>query len=273
MGKSKKFLMVLALSASTLAVGLASFGSVALSAWLKNEASLPATVHVGDVVSIPDYTFSDGKKAMKKIRTPKGGLYSGDSFTVEEIGLYSVIYGGFAGDNETEVVKKVLSVRTASDLFDSNGKASVSHGVSSADSTLVGSLASFASDGVLTYKKTLDLSNATKDDLLFSFIVDPLSVGESALNDFSVSLKDVADDSNAIAISFVDSGPINCDGKGCYVKAGASGQIPGGWEGSHFLTNAIYGTPCATSFRGLGEAKLLSLYYDNSEKALYATQG
>jgi hypothetical protein len=237
--------------------------------WGEEAVSLPTTVHVGDVVAIPDFTFPDGSVATKSVKTPKGGLFAGSSFKVDSIGAYSVIYSS----GQQKEVKKVLAVRTASDLFKNNGKASVSHGSFSLKPTLVGTMATFENGGSLVYQKSLTLTGASKADPFLSFIVEPLSSGESAINDFTLTLSDNANSLNALTITFVDSGPINCNGEGCYVKAGASGQRIGGWEGKKFLTDSIYGCPAASSFRGLGDPKELTLYYDDSEKALYLNQG
>jgi hypothetical protein len=237
--------------------------------WGAEATSLPATVHVGDVVAIPDYTFADGSVALKSVRTPKGGVFAGDSFKVDSVGAYSVIYSS----GSQKEVKKVLAVRAANDLFANNGKASVAHGAFSLKSSLIGTMATFENGGSLVYQKTLTLAGASKENAFFSFIVEPLSSGESAINDFALTLSDNADTSNALTITFVDSGPINCNGQGCYVKAGAAGQRIGGWEGKKFLTDSIYGCPAASSFRGLGDPKELTLYYDDGEKALYLNQG
>lgn len=247
------------------------------SRMVSGSESLPDEAHLGDVISLSpkEITYNgESKTSSVRYKTPTGGLFSSSSLRIESPGVYTVeYYASFSGQEVVES-HEILSLRHSSDLFSTSGMASVANSSFSLDKSITGVAASFQSGGTVTFDKTIDLSSSTKDDLLAELLIDPSSVGSSDLTRLTITLRDASDSNNNLYITLNDSGS-NCDGEGTYVKTGANTQTLCGYEGSKLLTNAEFGTPIRSSFRGLPEndatrsEHTVKLYFDQGEKAIY----
>lgn len=118
------------------------------------------------------------------------------------------------------------------------------------------------------YQKNINLSQSTKFDELINIMVLPNEVGTLDMFQFTITLTDIHNEKNRIVIPVYKG---SWGDQWSYVKAGATGQIPSGWENGIVLSAPHTGTPIGFSFNGSSIAgqESMRLYYDNFEKAIY----
>lgn len=251
-----------------------------------NESVLPDKAYLGQMIEIPAKTLTyngETKKASVVVTTPNGGAFTGESFVVDDFGVYTVEYSATFNDGKTVFEKEtVTSVRRNFDLFQTNALASVEDGVYKYKEEYKGVRASLRSGGELTFTKHVDVSKLTKDDLFLEMVIEPSTIGNVDFSKFTITLTDLVNRDNYVEITGVDSGLVNGGGKLTYVKAGAPNQTAGGYEGPKYNTLPQFGCPILHTFRGFEESvwennyttyPTLQLYYDNAEKAVYASYG
>lgn len=242
-------------------------------------APLTEKVGVGDTVEIPAfYVEKDGKTVMAQanILFPSGVTYSGTKFTAKEAGRYAVSYSLNGKVLHTEYCTAVLG---AEDMFSVNALATV-EGIAqykyAEGDAYKGVAVNVKSGAEITFEHEIDLTKATKEDLLFSAIVEPKTKGETDMKQMILTLSDVEDETNYLKITLTDG---NADGGSpkyqVYISAGANGQTAGGYEGDRWLVSDIYGASVLASFRaetynGLSN-HAVKLFYDAGERALYAS--
>ena len=247
---------------------------------------LPNKAYLGQTIEIPEKMLTyDGhfKKASVVVTAPDGGAFTGESFLVDDFGVYTVEYNATFDDGKTISEKEtVTSVRRNFDLFQTNALASVEDGVYKYKEEYKGVRASLRSGGELTFTKHVDVSKLTKDDLFLEMVIEPSAIGDIDFSKFTITMTDLANRDNYIEITGVDSGLVNGGGKLTYVKAGTPNQTAGGYEGPKYNTLPQFGCPILHTFRGFEESvwennyttyPTLQLYYDNAEKAVYASYG
>lgn len=261
-------------------------GGVALPLMPDAEAisiSLPESVYIGDVVEIPEKKITkDGveKVASAQLTDPDGNKYTvGGSFTASTSGLYTLeYYAYFDGVKEVLPKEEITAVRKAADLFETNGLAELSEGSFAYREGLNGVRVKQKVDGEVTFAKTIDISENTKDDLLLELVIEPTS-SAADFNNLIVKITDAENEDNFITISALDSGTVNIYGEGAYVKACAPGQTLTGRtdDGLFYTTYPIFGTPLWQAFRTKKDDEwrsdiaypTLKFYYDYAEKAIY----
>ncbi len=268
---------------------LATTVGVAIGASFANAEQaqeLPDKAYFGQTIEIPEKALTyngQSKTASAVVTAPNGGSFTGESFTVNEFGLYTVEYiATFDGGKTVSEKDTISAVRRNYDLFQTNAYAAVENGVYKYKEEYKGVRASLRSGGELTFTKHVDISKLTKDDLFLEMIIEPSSIGDIDFSKFTITMTDLADRDNYIEITGVDSGLVNGGGKLTYVKAGTPNQTAGGYEGPKYNTLPQFGCPILHTFRGFEESvweknyttyPTLQLYYDNAEKAVYASYG
>lgn len=264
-------LLLLGASCSTLFFVASS--SVSLSA---TSIVLPTSVHVGDSVKIPLKTLTDqgvSKVAKATITTPKGEVYSSEEIVCDEAGIYRVCYAAEFASGIQKEEETFLSIRRPNNLFSGDALTTFENGSFSSLPTYKGVIASFHNGASFSFDKTIDLTSLSSETPLLEMMVLPSKEGASDFSKATIVLSDVEDTSKTITISLTDSGG-NIFGRGCYVKAAANGQVLSGWEFQQLHTDAEYGTPIESSFRGLSSSQTyrpMSFYYDYGEKCLYGS--
>lgn len=256
------------------AVGLIVCGASASVSDAETEAPVLTEIYVGDEVTVPSRVLEIGgesRQAEVKILSPDGGAYSGKSFIADEAGIWTVEYwADFSGGRASETVV-YNCVRRPIDLFAANSYARVESGSLSSDEELKGLSVTFRSGGAISFTPAADLKGLTKEDVFAELIVDASSVGNADFSTLTFTISDVYDPENILTIVLADAGPANCNGQGTYVRAAATGQALCGYNAGELLKTS--GTHIKHSFRGLPENGLrtIRLYYDDGERALYAS--
>ena len=258
------------LSLSTL--GVSKFNSA--KALLNDETHDVAT---GDVISVNDRTLvhnNESKVVSGQIIFPDGSSKKGKSFTISMPGVYQVVYTAFFGVEEVSETITYRCVRTSGDFFEiSGGKGSAKYGeysYNTASKQANGALLTLDSSTVFTYNQVIDFSSFGSTNPFFEFIIDPSVQGDSDIESFLVRLTDVDNASNYVDIRIKDSGPIDDDGRGCYILGGSNIQYKAGYEGTTLHVNS-YGTNVNSSFRALpatNPVRPCALYFDYAAKML-----
>lgn len=264
----KKFLALLFLPS----LGVASFSAMPSFA---EAGELPTSMSIGESVLIPSKTLSyngESKTADVIVTSPSGGTYSGSRLTAVENGVYQITYRAIFGTHEEKETHDIRVDYRACDLFEGNGYVSSNLGEFSLDSSFSGVKATFENNGVLTYKKPVDLNKLSDDTPLVSFIIDPSTVGTQDFSTFNIIVTDAYDKNNYVTINCVDS-ITNLNGEGMYVKAGAVGQTLYGYEeDTKRHDNPSFGASLRSGFRSIslsGEYHTADIYFDYDERALY----
>lgn len=264
---------------SLLSLGL-SLPFLVSSQSLNASSSLPSEAHIGDHIDFPNETLTyngETKNASTRYVSPQGGTYSSSFLDITSAGKYTIEYFASFGEHEEVKSYDILSLRHSGDLFSSSGAAYAKNSSFSLDPSIKGVGAYLGSGGSLSFEQTLDLSKATKNDLLAEILIDPSSQGSSDLTRLTLTLTDEDDVNNNLYITLNDSTLSNCDGQGTYVKTGANTQTLAGYEGTSLKTNIEFGTPIHSSFLGLPANDpnrldhTIKLYFDASELAVYAS--
>ena len=238
-------------------------------------------VHVGDSIKVENRTLihnDESKTVSGQIIFPDGSSKSGRSFVVTGPGAYQVVYSAYFGLEEEKETITYTCNRESGDFFtssDSNNKPSsgeFSHNTKTSD--VKGAVLNLKSQTTFTLNEIIDFNAFSANIPFFEFIVDTSSVGDSDIESFTVRLTDVEDNTNYVDISVTDSGPIDDDGTGCYILAGANSQFKTGhewWGGEWKLHTNVFGSNVASSFRGLptnNPARTGKLYFDYATKEL-----
>lgn len=249
------------------------------------EAEIKTEVKIGETVDIPVYRVEKGGKVVEAtayVTTPEDKVYQSSRFVAEQSGRYTIEY---VYDGESVYTAYCTAVPSAMDFFSVNSLATM-QGIANykyqEDDTLKGVKISVADGATIAFDKEIDMTERTKNDLLFSAIVEPTTQGLADFGQMVVTFTDVEDSSVYFKATFTDGAyDTQSSAYASYVNAGANGQSPGGYNyeggGNRWLTQSIYGTSFISSFRaetnnGYSQYTL-ELYFDNDEKALYTRSG
>lgn len=286
----KKRITVIAVSALTAV--LVSVLALCMFAFGGNGTTLPEKVFVGDVVTIPQRTLSHGtetKEASVLITSPGGGTYTGDRVVAREPGQYRITYrADFDGYTETETVS-FLAVRRPKDMFAANAYATAGSGRFEAGETVYdGVLLEMKNGAEVTFDKIIDVSRLGRTDDFLELMVIPSSEDRADFTELVITLTDADDPENKVTVSVRDAGASDVGGRGSFVKIGATGQKPGGfeyfwdWENNIpgktvFNTFFRFGTPTWMSFRKLRDGNTdgyfpLRLGLDYADRAFYVSR-
>ena len=242
-------------------------------------APVNETVEIGDVINVTPRTLiyhDESKEVDGQIILPNGASKAGKSFTVEMPGVYIVNYRAIFGTHEENINIYYNCYRRSGDLFKSNNSSNRpqtgEYSFNTRTTNIQGAKLKLDSKTVFTYDGVIDFNTFSADEPFIEFMVDTAKQGSSDLESLIVRLTDVEDNNNYVDISVTDSGPIDDDGRGCYLLAGSNTQFKTGYEFGRLFTGK-YGTNVGSSFRALpadSPANPASLYFNYREKALYA---
>ena len=274
MRKSIIFLPLLAISIAGVSIGKTKESITVLSA-----DETVDNVKIGDVFEVePRILEYEGqsKTVNGQIILPDGTSKEGKQFTISMPGVYTVNYRAFFGTHEVSYSKLYHCHRTSADFIissESSNKPQVgeySHPLKSGE--IKGAKLILDSKTTFTYEREIDFSTYNSNESFVDVIVDTSQSGTSDLETFTIRLTDVDNNNNYVDITVTDSGPIDDDGRGCYVLAGSNNQFKTGYEGSRLHTSK-YGTNVGMSFRNLPEksANVAKFYLDYAEKTFYVS--
>lgn len=231
-------------------------------------------VKIGDTFFVEQKTLvynEESKVVDGQIILPDGTSKEGKYFTIEMPGIYTVNYRAFFGTHEESISIYYHCHRTSGDFFISSKKNNIpkagqySHPLKSGE--IKGARLTLDSNTTFTYDGEIDFNSFGSDKPFIEFIVDTSKQSTSDLETLTVRLTDTEDNNNYVDITMTDSGPVDDDGRGCYVLAGSNKQYKTGYESSRLHTSK-YGTNVGSSFRDLPEKgnKPLGLYFDYTNK-------
>lgn len=237
-------------------------------------------VEKGDIINVsPRKLVHNGEEKIVQgqIIFPDGSSKSGKSFTVTIPGQYSVNYQAIFGTEEVKESLYYNCYRKSGDLFLSSNEDNLpqtgEYSFNTKTSNIQGAKLTLDSKTVFTYDGIIDFNTFSSDEPFLEFMVDTSKQGSSDIESFMVRLTDVDNPNNYVELSITDSGPIDDDGRGCYILAGSNNQFKTGYEFGR-LHNTNYGTNVGSSFRALptdNPARSAKLYLDYSKKALYVS--
>ena len=236
-------------------------------------------VKIGDVFEVEPRTLEyEGQKQTVEgqIILPDGTSKEGKQFTIKMPGVYTVNYRAFFGAHEVSLSKYYHCHRTSADFFissESKNQPAVgeySHPLRSGE--IKGAKLTLDTKTTFTYENEIDFSTYNPNDSFIDVIVDTSKQSTSDLETFTIRLTDVENHNNYVDITVTDSGPIDDDGRGCYVLAGSNTQFKTGYEGTRLHINK-YGTNVGMSFRNLPEksAQVAKFYFDYAERMPYVS--
>ena len=281
------FILIMALCMSSV------FVSANFSPKTAGATSGVTTIKIGDVIKAENYQISHaGGTVTAETMTivyPSGGVFGGDSFEVKQAGNYQVTYHATVGEQKVEQTEKYLAVRRPQDIIVGEEGMEIGFGKYEIDNlpsgykinkTVYGAIVNFKMGQSITFGTTIKTEKLTKDYNLLDLIVIPSVFGETDFEKLTMRIADVDNPENYVDVIVLSSNVVDGDGQVSYVKAGANGQQPGGYEGSTYHFGNIYGTQVEHSFRGLGcknhdrsnvvvSEGRLTLSIDNQEKRVY----
>ncbi len=234
------------------------------------------TVYVGDVMEAEDYTLSQGEGVQAEGLTvvrPSGGIYGGQSFVIEQAGIYEVTYYATVDGNHIEEKHSYMAVRKPKDVIQPNDGASIGFGKYAIDSPysikkdVYGALVEFKAGGSIAFAANIKTEKLTSDYNILDLIVMPSVFKETDFERLTVQVADAESPENYVEIIIDSSNTVDGGGQVSYIRAGANGQMIGGNEGTKYHT-ANYGTQVEHSFRGLGHLGEFREDYTVSENSL-----
>lgn len=237
-------------------------------------------VEAGDVITVEPRTLvHDGqsKVANGQIIFPDGSSKSGKSFTISMPGVYKVIYSAIFDTEEVSESVTYSCYRTSGDFFitsnERNRPTIGEYTYNTRTSNIQGAKLSLDSRTTFTYDGIIDFKSFSANTPFIEFMVDTEKQGESDIESFTIRLADIDDINNYVDITVRDSGPVDDDGRGCYILAGSNSQFKTGYEWGKLHINS-YGTNVGSSFRALpieNPAHSAKLYFDYANKTLYVS--
>ncbi|MBR4942402.1 MAG: hypothetical protein IKZ28_00075, partial [Clostridia bacterium] len=233
---------------------------------------------VGERVDVPKvYAYVNGQsyEMDSLIQTPDGGLYSNKAITLQECGNYAFIYSVDV-DGVTYTKEYPVPVYDATENLFSTEFASVSYGPSEYHNGLVGLNVECSANGVVTFNRLIDLSELTKDNLLFDILVTPSEAQTAEFSTLLVTLTDANNPDNYVIFRARDA--YTNSYQKTFMQGRADNQQFAGYSYTDkaLQTADMSGTVIEHSFNGHNSAWYYPVYnnsikvcYDSAEKAMY----
>lgn len=131
---------------------------------------------------------------------------------------------------------------------------------------------STAAAGSVTYKKDIDISDNTKDDVLLEFIAIPNEVGVFDFTSITFKFIDNNDSENFLTVKLGEGGSGNV---GSLTAGGSNQDLYGLKYARDEYGNGLYGTGIPQNLAGQGNGSFqytaICLYYDKVDNALYVS--
>ena len=241
-------------------------------------------VFMDDVIDVEPriLEFNDESKVVNgQIVTPSGNTYEGHSFTIEEPGLYKVIYKTYFGFHEEVQEIEYLCKRKSADFFEITNPVDISYGeyrhntnkyhhegvlIDVKNGTEIKFNMPLSTEDFLT-EQNIDEGKGFKDRSigasakpLLDFLIDPSKLMEVDFDHLIIRLTDSVDKTNFVDIYIDDAfyKPDPRSGSASYVRVGASCNWAMGWswrespgkinQGEYKV--GISGAGLCSSFRG-----------------------
>ena len=233
---------------------------------------------VGDRISVPEvkaYLNGQSYDMEAVIRTPDGALYSNASMALPECGNYTFVYS-VEIDGVQYVKEEPFSVYDGTENMFTTEFASVTYGASKYHNGLVGLNVETSANGVLTLNRLIDISELTKDNLLFDILVTPTVAGTAEFTTLLVTLTDANNPENYVVFRARDA--YTNSYQKTFMQGRADNQQFAGYSYTDgaLQTADMSGTVIEHSFNGHNAAWYYPVYnntikvcYDNAEKAMY----
>ena len=241
-------------------------------------------VFIGDVIEVEKRTLEydgDSKVVDGQIITPSGNTFTGHSFTIEEPGLYRVVYKAYFGFHEEIQEIEYLCKRRSEDFFDITNPVDISYGEyrhNNANTHEEGVLIDFKNGTEIKFNQLLSIEDFETEQViaegkgyrdrspgataksLIDFLVDPSTYSEIDFDVLTIRLTDSIDKNNYVDIRIHDAyyAPDPKSRSVSTVRVGASCNWGMGWsweekpgkmnQGEFHV--GISGTGLDLSFRG-----------------------
>lgn len=271
----KKVSVVLGAAAGILLLGGISFLPTPNDASAAENAlvGIVDTYYVDDIISMPTQlsTANGVVDADVKVIHPDGTELTGDSVAFTSPGIYTFEYSANGG-----AITDTTEVTVAYPLYELNLDYATAEysaqGPFGTEKAYPGILVSLPENGVFSYNRVVDLSDKTKDDLIYS---GNIVANETGMNDFfqlNVRFTDIYNPKNYVTVELWRNG--TADGV-VYCRAGAYNQKTAGWDHRQQRPReGKYGKWVRCSFQntpnsGKRETDVFNVYFDYAEKAIY----
>lgn len=198
---------------------------------------------------------------------PSGKIKSGNSYTLNEYGKYTIRYAATI-DKERVYSEKAFYINFP--LLKTGKSSSFSYGSHEAAPEKQGMVVSIANGERFTLNKIIDLSSMSKENNLFSFFLAPATSGTADCNEFCAVLTDVYDSQNYVTIRFRSLSKMdgNWADSHCYITANSNGQPT---IGARHVGDK-YGYPvsfCMTGNVAQIGSQIMSISMDYATKSVY----
>ena len=199
---------------------------------------------------------------------PNGQSFSLQEYKLNMIGEYQLVF-------RTEYLGEQLSKKFPINIIEKNYELTNSKDTVTLNYEYEGKIGSAVSlsDGArMNYNTVVDVSELTKNDILFEMIPMPSELGVIDYRYFEMTLTDRYDETNYVTIAF----NYYDEYRGAYYAAGAFNQSKSGYESEkdrlHIGTDfgAFYSTHLGgTNLSGAKAIKPVQIRFDYAEKAVY----
>ncbi len=251
---------LMALATCFLCVFSALFSLTSNAVYAK-EAVVDNNIYIGDVIEASEYEFSSqsGVKAQELVAVyPDGSVYGGEDFTIEQAGKYQITYYADFNGSRIEETQEIVAIRQSKDIIVAEAGMDIRLGSYKVESPYKmkkdtrGTLVTFKSGQSIAFSTNIKTAKLTEDYNIVDLIVMPSVFKETDFERLTIRITDAKDTTNYVEVVVLSSNMTDGAGQVSYVKAGANGQKLGGYEGSTFHADDIYGAQVEHSFRAFG---------------------
>ena len=213
-------------------------------------------VFVGDVIQVEKRTLEyqgESKVVDGQIITPNGDTFTGHSFTIEEPGLYRIVYKAYFGFHEEIQEIEYLCKRRSVDFFEITNPVDISYGEyrhNNANTYHEGVLIDFKNGTEIKFNKLLSIEDFETEQViaegkgyrdrspgatakpLIDFLIDPETYSEIDFDVLTIRLTDSIDKTNYVDIRIHDAyyAPDPKSRSVSTVRVGASCNWGMGWS-------------------------------------------
>ncbi len=248
----------------------------------ETEAAFPSYIYAGETFTPPACTLTyrgEEKEGEALLILPDGSAKQQSSYYLETPGKYTVRYTADFGGFPVQEEKSFLVVDR---LFSSDGAYDTYYGTASRGDyeapARPGAVVTLGKGETWTYHKPIDFNGRTRAEDFLSFYVLPEKIGFSDAREVTFILTDTADPDNKVTITCYSHITYeNWVIWSTYVRAGATGQLQAGWEGSKLHLGDKWGAGFGFSMHGTPQAgtyatQKLSLQMDYENRTLYGNR-
>ncbi|MBQ8658519.1 MAG: hypothetical protein IJ506_05230 [Clostridia bacterium] len=224
--KGKLILLLTGLTAFACGVGTSLFNVRAEEGEL-SAVDYRQTYVLGETVEIADATITYGGTeypATANVIFPSGTVYSLDSVTLSESGVYTVEYRASVNG---KLLIETVDFSVSDELFSVEGTGEFSYGKNAYLGEMNGINVSLSSGAVLRYNKVVDVSDNMQGVApIVRLYCTPQIKGEREVENVRITLTDAYDPENFVEVLY----KADSVDQYTYITANANGQTPSGLE-------------------------------------------